>query len=58
MSQDALIAKFRTNAAYGGVNFSAADHIVNAVLALPAAADLSVLQAALTTALSPQPEHA
>lgn len=56
MSPVDLIAKFLANAAYGGVTPSAAEQIVETVLSLADADDLSALHTALTTALSPEPE--
>ena len=58
MSEADLIAKFRANATYGGLRSEGADHILNAVLALPEAPDLSRLQTALDAALTPHPEYA
>jgi len=58
MSKADLIAKFHTNCAYGGVTPAETDLIVDAVLALPLADDMTALHTALTTALSPKPEFA
>lgn len=56
MSDSDLISKFRANALHGGVLLAAADAILDAVLSLPDAENLSVLHTALITALSPEPE--
>jgi 2-methylcitrate dehydratase PrpD len=56
MSHADLITKFRANAAYGGVSSCSSDLIVDAVLSLAEADDMSALHSALTIALSPEPE--
>ena len=56
MSHADLITKFRANAAYGGVSSCSSDLIVDAVLSLAEANDMSALHSALTIALSPEPE--
>ncbi|WP_223426932.1 MmgE/PrpD family protein [Tateyamaria pelophila] len=56
MQEADIIAKFHTNAAYGGLSAPQADRILQAVLALPDAPDLSALQSALDAAFAPTPE--
>lgn len=56
MSDADIIAKFRANATYGDLTPRAADGILNAIMDLPNAPDLSALQAALDFAFTPKPE--
>ena len=58
MSDVDLIAKFCTNAAYGGLTDAGVNSLLEAVLDLPNAADLTTLKGALTAALTPKPELA
>lgn len=56
MSQADLIAKFRANAAHGDVDPRRASAIIEAVLKLPDAKDLTALNAALEATLTLKPE--
>lgn len=58
MSDAEIIAKFRANAAHGGVALQAADRLVEVLMDLPHADDLTALQSALTHAFSPKAEFA
>lgn len=58
MSEADIIGKFRANAAHGRVAAADADRILQAVLGLPDAPDLSVLQAAFDSAFTRLPEVA
>lgn len=58
MREADIIAKFRANAAYGKLAAPQADGILQAVLTLPDAPDLSALQAAFDAAFAPTPEYA
>lgn len=58
MSDDDLIAKFRTNATHGGIALHAVDTLIQVLMDLPHADDLMALQAALTHAFSPEAEFA
>ena len=58
MSDDDLIAKFRTNATHGGIALQAVDRLVEALMNLTHTDDLVALQAALTHAFSLDAEFA
>ncbi|MCP4196738.1 MAG: MmgE/PrpD family protein [Proteobacteria bacterium] len=57
MQEADIIAKFRVNAAYGELASPKVDNILQAVLALPEATDMSALQSAFDEALTPVPEY-
>lgn len=56
MSETVLIDKFRANAAYGRLTPAQADAILQAVMVLPEAPDLSVLKIAFAAAFAPDLE--
>ena len=58
MQEPAIIAKFRANAAYGELAYPQAERILQAILALPEAPDLSALQSAFDATFTPVPEYA
>ena len=58
MKEADIIAKYRANAAYGKLADTKANNILQAVLALPEAPDMSALQLAFDAALTPVPEYA
>ncbi|QFS83706.1 2-methylcitrate dehydratase [Roseivivax sp. THAF40] len=58
MSEAEIVTKFRANIRHGSVPEAAASPLVDALLDLPDAPDLTHLKEALTAALSPAPEYA
>ncbi|WP_435140435.1 MmgE/PrpD family protein [Pseudopelagicola sp. nBUS_19] len=58
MQEADIIAKFRVNAAYGELGNPQVERILQAVLALPEATDMSALQSAFDEALTLVPEYA